>query len=339
MSGRGRPAQRRRKRKAAAIQESPPLSWATGDFTAEDPPAAQSPQHSPASSDGAGNPPIGSLEHFDAIVPVEDAPSEDVVSLASSPSNLRYDTTAIPVGALLSNSIKEAIRGDKYVDFKKLARQEVGSDSDSDSELVEDDNGYLKRKKKVKKSPLSFLEWQDAFNKFFAARLDGEEGRSLPVAMGLLKHQETVQKLVRARGNWRKYDKSFRRLVECGHAQWGSVKAELYSEAAANVTERPSAQKSARVSTRSCHSFHKLGVCSRKDCIYSHVCYYCKKGSHPASQCYSRTSSQARAPRGRGSFFYSSATSTPSFGGSRGATRPSAFGRGGFKRQLPPHSN
>ena len=127
------------------------------------------------------------------------------VRQAATMAPMSFDSTAVPVGAFVAEKFKDMIRQDKFVKFKDIAKNEIDtSDSESEGEFLEDANGFLKRKKKNKnKKPLSFFEWVEILTKFSAIRCELDP--SLYVMM--LKHQEMVQKIAKAKGDWQKYDK------------------------------------------------------------------------------------------------------------------------------------
>ena len=356
MSGHGQP-QPSRKRKATVTYRrvspaSSPLAWDSGNFDVDD----TNPLPDQPVADAFQPHEIGSYEHIDSIAP--DMNLSQGVSirqpvhsqLVQTPpvranTSIEYDTEAVPVFVFLEEELLRKIRSNAYVDFKKLAKNSFESDSDSESEFIEV-NGFLKKSKKEKREKLSFLDWQIAFNIFSTARVESDPNS----ALGLLKHQQQVLKLVRSRGDWRGYDKKFRKLVALGHAHWGSVKAEIYSEASTThyVLAPQQNLRAIGIKEKLCFSYHKKGFCpaaaSGSRCQFSHVCPKCKLGLHPAYKCYSFSSqNQSRqAHRGRGFSsrgFYSQASSAPrgfqstNLSSQRtstrgGALQPFYFGRG-----------
>ena len=110
----------------------------------------------------------------------------------------------------MSAEEREAIIANKYIDFKKLVNNQHNSDSKSEfAEFLLDTAGCLRWKKKTRRNPLCILEWGIAFKTYLAIQNEHDPS----VAPGLLKHQQVVQKLAMDKGDWRKYDKGFRKLV------------------------------------------------------------------------------------------------------------------------------
>ena len=225
----------------------------------------------------------GSAEN--QLVPVRQAATMSMAPMS-------FDSTAVPVGAFVAEKVKDMIRQDKFVKFKDIAKNEIDtSDSESEGEFLEDANGFLKRKKKNKnKKPLSFFAWVEIFTKFSAIRCELEP--SLYVMM--LKHQEMVQKIAKGKGDWKKYDKKFRKLIAVGQAQWGVVKNELVSEALSmpprpqHVDKKKNYDKSGGPGP--CINFHRNGFCvAKQNCKYSHSCFICQKGVHSAKNCWNRS--------------------------------------------------
>ena len=198
-----------------------------------------------------------------------------------------FDNTAIPVGAFVPRELKDKIKADIYIDFEKLEKSGIiSSDSDSELEFVQDKGVFLKKKIKKTKKVMNIFDWLATFGTFMAVRCDP----NTDMFNKLLKHQQTVQSIAKNNGDWKTYDKKFRKLVELGLCKWGQVKEELIS--AANQKVNLVKKKFSSVNNfvqKPCVHFHKFGACPYNNkCKFSHICPYCLKGQHSEKDCYSK---------------------------------------------------
>ena len=198
-----------------------------------------------------------------------------------------FDNTAIPVGAFVPRELKEKIKADIYIDFKKLEKSGiVSSDSDFELEFVQDKGVFLRKKMKKTKKVMNIFDWLATFGTFMAVRSDP----NTDMFNKLLKHQQTVQSIAKNNGDWKTYDKKFRKLVELGLCKWGQVKEELISGAnqKVNLVKKKFSPVNNFVQ-KPCVNFHKFGACTYNNkCKFSHICPYCLKGQHSEKDCYAK---------------------------------------------------
>jgi hypothetical protein len=122
---------------------------------------------------------------------------------------------------------------------------------------------------------------------------------------------ETVRSLAAEGGDWYFYDQNFRnaRSHDLPSYPWSAISWELYM--AAKHRGRPQLGSTSSDSFKhtgatkqpfrkggyhptsspqgTCFRFHKGMGCHTPNCKYSHVCYKCNGGSHPASGCTKRS--------------------------------------------------
>jgi hypothetical protein len=147
--------------------------------------------------------------------------------------------------------------------------------------LLEDDPSQQPAARDKSKTPLSSQQWLAAWAIYAKIYLEQypEEGPWLMV------HMYQIQKLMEEKADWRGYDITVRRLIQHRRQGWGEPNGNLRLDAR---TRRPPQQGGSRLEIPSgeCINFHKGSGCTRNPCKYSHKCFRCGKGEHPAIQCH-----------------------------------------------------
>lgn len=146
-------------------------------------------------------------------------------------------------------------------------------------------------------SNLTESKWIKAWNIFSSIYLQvfPECGQGLAV------HFQQVQQLMQERGDWRSYDRSFRRAVQEGLQQWGQMNPTLYVSARLKFVHSAQAVPQQRDGTAPaavnvggkkvqpprgyCFGYHLKAKCHTKKCRYKHACFQCNAGEHPAINC------------------------------------------------------
>lgn len=219
----------------------------------------------------------------------------------------------IPLGATVSQKIKDKIWSDQYIDLSSLL-----------SSNVEDPYSIYVSSKKLSifnnaRSPktLSIEQWSTAFLVFCDIYIEKHPEEARP----LLKYAHNIREMFDLYGDepWRVYDEKFRRLKETVKLPWGKLVDELYTKSAnssnCRSTFRPQGQQkpfhqgqhkmyqtnpntnhshtisgshsfrkqSSGNKTKCCIFFNRGQQCA-KPCPYQHACFHCK-GAHARFQC------------------------------------------------------
>ncbi|XP_062607450.1 uncharacterized protein LOC134269265 [Saccostrea cucullata] len=143
----------------------------------------------------------------------------------------------------------------------------------------------------VRDGSLSLHDWVTAWNRYMTIYCI-KDSLAQPK---LAKHMESVRQIAEEKGDWRKYDKEFRELIEQGEVEWGDVHMEIYVNARLKQSEKKSSKITAdrssfgtyeEVPQGSCFAYHKTGRYCRlgSSCKFQHRCYNCG-GFHPIYIC------------------------------------------------------
>ena len=221
-----------------------------------------------------------------------------------------------PLGAGISQQIKDKIVGGLYVDFSSLLENDGGGErlveSVSDKVFGLNEMGQLVMKQSPKAAKLLTIHaWSNAFFVFAAIYL-----KAHPACMQeLLKYGDTIRKAAGRfeGGGWREYDRQFRLRQESRNWPWTIIDQELWLFYVAvpivnkpNFAPRTFQQRSFRAQNSAiagrapyaggsrmrpngkprpaCFDFNGIG-CIRPNCMFRHVCQSCFKGGHTAKQC------------------------------------------------------
>ena len=212
------------------------------------------------------------------LLKAEMADLKRVVSKNGNPVG-RVITKVEPVAARLSPKIIEKIKEHKYVNFVELL-EGPEEPEETNQTLSSDGRGnsiiFQSKHNKTSKKFLSFQEWGVAWSRFIGILTEDSPDRSLTA--NLSQHYEVVFGLMKSGGDWQKYDKKFRKLVETDpEVTFGSLHFDLY-QAAKSAVKTPSGKKPI------CYQFNSRRGCSLFYCSFSHSCSRCSL-PHPAHQC------------------------------------------------------
>ena len=208
----------------------------------------------------------------------------------------QIDNRSVPVGLLLSKTIKEKVARGAYIPFSCLI--EPGEQQTDAEIIINATTGATTSRARQKDIPLSFVDWTSAWNTFCAILMENGTGE---LARNLAKHFQVVHEIYKDGQAWEFYDRTFRTLIEFGHAAWGQEKSDTRQQAARRSNNNPNPQGSPRNApkgqqqqgynggdkypTGTCHRWHKgLGCADRATCTFTHTCLTCAK-PHPTSRC------------------------------------------------------
>lgn len=196
--------------------------------------------------------------------------------------------------------IKNLIREDKFVDMSLL----LPNSSPADEELVLTlgENGEMKFRPKQKSQSInSFETWSKAFSTFVAIYC----GKYPKYAAPLMQYWSSVRDMANIGANWRQYDEKFRQSRALKKIQWDKIDTELWtrcttalrmfapqkSKNTASATPTGATYQYLFVPKEYCFAFHRGRDCPAppNQCKYSHTCFICKVGTHPANKCHARS--------------------------------------------------
>ncbi|XP_076083533.1 uncharacterized protein LOC143054404 [Mytilus galloprovincialis] len=249
------------------------------------------------------NPSCSTSKEFDIQTVVETLFSGEppVNTHNSSENSLKIQVSdGIPLGATVSQKIKEKIWSDEFIDMNSLTSSYV---EDPFSLFVSNRKFSLYNNSRSNKPPLSIEQWTSAYLVFSDIYIEKcpEEARHL------LKYGHNIREMYDLYGDepWRIYDEKFRRLRETIKLPWGKLIDELYTKSAnssntqnKNFRAQPARQNKSfqnqgntqyynknmpSNNIKTCILFNRGQTCN-KPCSYKHVCHFCK-GAHAIFQC------------------------------------------------------
>ena len=241
---------------------------------------------------------ISSLSGTDSRVPVAVQPRPQLREGSASPLGLTRP---------LDRNMQERIVRGEYIDFASLLPDSLAQPHTPELQLRLDATAsssgsplsMVRRKKPVVDS---FHKWLDAYTTYMLVLVAASPRGSLE----MIPYQQIISTAVtKFKGlAWLAYDEQFRRRAACDVGlRWDTVDLELWtitfsdlakphcpvcSSPHHSVDDCPRAdpgRKSRRAGPLVCFDYNKATGCSRRACIYPHVCRRCHSGSHSASAC------------------------------------------------------
>ena len=196
-----------------------------------------------------------------------------------------------PLSARVPQKVKSKIWEGEYIELGSLLDRKQTLRLSTKSKPGQESPSIVWKEEKAKW--LSIDEWTDAFNIYSAVWIEKFPDQ----AVDLLTYQHLVRKVYNDGGEWRFYDEEFRKSKQDDSTSWSQVDHVLFSSALVHGARKQpfrfksQAQEfrqnqSLRVPRGSCFKFHKGFFCS--GCRFSHRCFKCDRGDHPASKCRTR---------------------------------------------------
>lgn len=202
----------------------------------------------------------------------------------------------IPLGAHVPQKVRDQIWANDLIDLGTLLPSQDPVE-DPWSITVAPNTLTMQSKPLASKSkgPLSFYSWTEAFHIYMAIYL----AKYPDEAIHMLKYMSTIKDIFEIKGAqaFRSYDQSFRLLRRTNPLPWQKPIEELFTKAINpkrsnmfntpyyhrfNNTNRPPFP-GIKDRDGTCHQYN-LSQCTRRNCIYKHVCKICK-GPHPKFKC------------------------------------------------------
>ncbi|XP_061170527.1 uncharacterized protein LOC133179840 [Saccostrea echinata] len=231
-------------------------------------------------------------EHSSQIVGTEFPPVENAGKKSG------FVSSSVPIEARVSDKIKSKIWSKQYVDMALLLKKEKGKSKYSIKVEEQDQTGKVvihnmqsTDDDEFRDGSLSLHDWVTAWNRY-ATIYCIKDTLAQPK---LAKHMESVRQIAEEKGDWRRYDKEFRELIEQGEVEWGDVHMEIYVNARLKQSEKKLTKITSDRSTFSryeevphgvCFAYHKAEKYCRlgATCKFQHRCFNCG-GMHPIYSC------------------------------------------------------
>ena len=238
--------------------------------------------------------------------------------LSAPPST--YNVVNRPLGANLSDTLKNRIRRGDYVNLQHLLTDDGDFDEQQHQRMtlevrsIGQEETLSVVKPNHTKEITTTGQWLSAFT-IYAAVLTEHSPQHAP---GLFKHIADITEMARRFGGlaWKKYDESFRKEMKAnglhfGQVQWDARfrcleqtvnnKAVGYSFRGQVSRSRGGFVRSPAISNKlfqkgQCFQFEQFGSCTKYACHFKHACSKCF-GKHPTSRCGLRPSHPQRGGR------------------------------------------
>ena len=238
--------------------------------------------------------------------------------LSAPPST--YNVVNRPLGANLSDTLKNRIRRGDYVNIQHLLTDDGDFDEQQHQRMtlevrsIGQEETLSVVKPNHTKEITTTGQWLPAFT-IYAAVLTEHSPQHAP---GLFKHIADITEMARRFGGlaWKKYDESFRKETKANGLHFGQVhwdarfrcleqtvnnKAVSYSFRGQVNRSRGGFVRSPAISnqlfqTGQCFQFEQFGSCTKSACHFKHACSKCF-GKHPTSRCGLRPSHPQRGGR------------------------------------------
>lgn len=231
-------------------------------------------------------------EHSSQIVGTE------FPSVSNAGKKSGFVSSSVPIEARVSDKIKSKIWSKQYVDMAVLLKREKGKSKYSIKVEEQDQKGKVvihnmqsADEDDFKDGSLSLHDWVTAWNRYVTIYCIKD-----PLAQPkLAKHMEAVRQIEEEKGDWRRYDKDFRELIEQGEVEWGDVHMEIYVNARLKqsdkkiskiTSDRSTFRKYEEIPHGACFAYHKAERYCRlgTSCKFQHRCFNCG-GIHPIYTC------------------------------------------------------
>ncbi|KAI0217718.1 hypothetical protein LSAT2_030536 [Lamellibrachia satsuma] len=238
--------------------------------------------------------------------------------LSAPPST--YNVVNRPLGANLSDTLKNRIRRGDYVNLQHLLTDDGDFDEQQHQRMtlevrsIGQEETLSVVKPNHTKEITTTGQWLSAFT-IYAAVLTEHSPQHAP---GLFKHIADITEMARRFGGlaWKKYDESFRKEMKANGLHFGQVhwdarfrcleqtvnsKAVGYSFRGQVNRSRGGSVRSPAISNQlfqkgQCFQFEQFGSCTKSACHFKHACSKCF-GKHPTSRCGLRPSHPQRGGR------------------------------------------
>ena len=216
------------------------------------------------------------------------------------------------VGDSVCKTIVKNIKKGKYINFGDLLPDRSEYDTKSDIFVKIGDKGTHQFEKRGKTRILTFTEWSEAFDIFMMINIDiqcskNKDTKSL--LKDMLTYRKHVMSMMKDGGDWREYDKHFRKLMEVQPVSWSTANFNLIwhynirnnmpkNTTTSTVTTNATSANNSESQKKPCYMFNTPNVrCPRTSitCRFQHQCMSCGSIYHPEYMCNTRTKTNGRA--------------------------------------------
>ena len=215
---------------------------------------------------------------------------------SSDAPNTNTIQQALPLGALVSDTVKNKIWANDYIELASLLPNETVSRPSALPIVVEGVGnerhlGLQQTPKQIK----TMDQRVSAFSIYMAVYCEKFQN----LFPHLVKYMDIIRNMARQKGNWKQYDIEFRQSKCQLTVTWGNMHHSLWlqymvtdkndSEQNAHSTHHPSnthnnVQNAQKIPYGYCIRFHQGFYC-QTPCIYNDKCYICNL-YHPAVKCW-----------------------------------------------------
>ena len=259
------------------------------------------------SQPGCGGPSVPSLAL--GMLPLHTQVSALEGATSDSPHTL-FHSRAIPIDLHVSDDIRTKIAANKYIDLDCLVPKTTISNKIPEAGTFQLVDGVLKVVPSSKARRIKSIEgWCSAFNVYITiyTRVHTSE------MAHLLQYVETIKSLAADGADWYFYDQNFRYCrAQCAAAYpWHSINWELHmtakSKGQSNTLEAGRVNMGIKkqpfrkpgypgLPRGTCHRFHRGLGCHALSCPWTHECFKCRNGKHPAYRCTAKRESSQKPP-------------------------------------------
>lgn len=206
---------------------------------------------------------------------------------SNEPQPLNF-TKNIPLGATVSNKLKQKIWDNTFFDLRLL----LPNQQDDDFSVSVERGAINFQHGKYQKFPISINQWTSAFLIFGSIHMQ----KTPSDAPHLFKYMYMIRDMCFTAKNdaWRYYDEEFRKLRQSSPLPWQEPLSELMMRAnlqptKSRQTNQPFLAKKQNPNypnnrIKFCYSFNQGHPCRSDPCVYKHACQYCKE-QHPRFRC------------------------------------------------------
>ena len=187
------------------------------------------------------------------------------------------------------------IQGGEFFDLSKLLPKNLSMYDEDDYLTLTLNNAAIKVTKKRKSSPSQITEieqWTTAFTTYMSAFTYPLSAQEFLQYLSLIRYAARVHKGL----GWAIYDHKFRQKASLDKSLvWSQIDQHLWltiftmsplalKEEYPLFNSGPQGNASKGGVRGICHQYNRVGVCSRDQCEYQHICNRCK-GEHPGRDC------------------------------------------------------
>ena len=224
-----------------------------------------------------------------------------IVTIHDAPRPVMF-AAGLPAGSHVSDTLKQKIWSDKYVDLSEL----LPNNNNPAYTMSMNDAGNVPTLQFApqKRRPLTENEWSAAWDDYFAIYIQKHTHH----ITDMITYSRHIKELMNSGADWRHYDQQFRSDREFSHCSWATVRIDLQLTAMLKPTQQAYRKDHTQHSHQSyiqpfrssqpyrqgpikpqtglptgyCFAYHSQSIrCTVEGCRYKHSCPKCNR-AHPA---------------------------------------------------------